>query len=378
MSDLTTSATESGALPEAARGDQRVVVRSIGTSPAAVTNALRGFAGGGSSEATRLLLQAPSILVEGVSETFGQQLATILREAGLEVGVEDNDAPFEPGVGDHEVALTLRNPARLREVAGAISGFLGCDVNKAAQLAWASPALLIGKVSAATVDALRARFEPLEVEVDASRTADATYDVYLGADDDSSRIVVVQALRDLGIRATETGPLLATGLNRTQADRLWDRAGRRAPIRLLDHAFQRFDIRLLSAPDTPAVREHLMATTGMPERIVPKLLGSLPTVLHESVRYDDAPRLLQELDALGAKAEARLVTFMAFDLVVTSVKDPRAALAVMQAFVEDDGLMGKLQRPPVPIAGPFTLTRARWMQRELESVGVKARLEERA
>ena len=46
MSDLTTSASESGALPEAARGDQRVVVRSIGTSPAAVTNALRGFAGG--------------------------------------------------------------------------------------------------------------------------------------------------------------------------------------------------------------------------------------------------------------------------------------------------------------------------------------------
>ena len=381
MTDPTGAAAPppSSPLPEAALGNQSVIIRSIGRSPAAVTNALRAVAPGATEELTRKLLQAPSLLVSGVSEQFSTALAAILRDVGLQIDVCDDDAPFEPGVGDHEVAIYLKDPTRLREVAGEIAAFLGCDVNKAAQLAWSSPALLIGKVSAATVQALRDRFEPLGAELDVSVTAEALYDVYLGTDDRGQRTIVEQTLRTLGVPYSPRGPLIATGLGRAAADRLWAEASRRAPVRLLDHAFQRFDVVLEGAEDTEALRAHLVETTGMPERIVPKLLASMPRVLHAGVPMRDVPALLEGLAAVGAKASARLLTFQSFDLVIDKVADPAKAVTVVSAFVANpDGLMSKLQRPPVPLDGPFTQTRALWMKSELAAVGVTARMVERS
>ena len=138
----------------------------------------------------------------------------------------------------------------------------------------------MGSVSANTVEALRRRFEPLGVEIDVSQPSLASYDLFLGDCPARERERVKQLLRNLKLPLIDAQdaapqPLLAVGLSKAQADKLWDQLRRTSlPARLVNRDFERFDLRLDDAlqvgPEGQAIVDYLVATTGMPERIAPR------------------------------------------------------------------------------------------------------------
>ncbi|MCB9761019.1 MAG: hypothetical protein H6739_14365 [Alphaproteobacteria bacterium] len=360
-------------------GQHRLVVRSIGSAAPAIQRAIVQALRLPKDDVLRRLYQAPSVLLDGIAEPLGEQLSGVLSEAGLETEVLPMDAPFTPGVGDREVALHVGDPARLREVVAVVARFLGSDAAGAAQVLRSAPAVLVGQVSIATVEALRAQLAPLGVELDVSVGGQSRYDLFLGPCEPGVRSLAARVLRALGVEAQPEGPLLALNLDRATADRVWAQLQPRAPVRLIDQAFQRFAIRLEEAPDTPEVRALLVAQTGMPAAVAPRVLSRLPIVLHQGARHTDVPALLSALAEVGARATAQLLTFLTFDLVVEQVTDRARAVDVVAAMTGHDAatVSQSLRALPARLEGPFNQTWALWMQAELRAAGVRASLEER-
>ncbi len=377
--DASVAAPASPPLRIATEGDHRLVVTSIGRAAPSLHQALAKALPLSSQTLLARLYQAPSILLDGISLTLGHHLMDLLREAGLEVAVEPSDAPFEAGVGDCEVALHVSEPSRFRAVVVEVAAFLGCAPARAAQTLWQSPAVLVGRVSRATVDALRARLEPLGVELDVSTPPHARYDVLLADDVPGVRARVLAALRAEGIDVDTHGPLLAMGVTRAQADAVWRRLDRGIPVRLLDHAFERFDVRLDAAPDTEAVRTRLVEATGMPPRVAAQVLKRLPIVLHQGIRHADVSARLLALAEVGARASAHLVTFQTFDVIIEHTTDLAATAAAIAELTEPSGEPPTLalRRLPLRLAGPFSPLHARCLRHELRAAGARAHLEER-
>lgn len=355
----------------------KVVVDSIGTAGPGIGKALAKVVPLGPEALLAKLYQAPSVLVEDLTEEIAEGLCRILDDAGLRTRALPADAPVEAGAGDREVALWLADPMRLREVVAELARFLGADAATAARILWSSPSAALGNVSAATVEALRERLEPLGVELDVSVYDEAVYDLFVGECSAAERTVAASLLKDLGVEVAPEGPLLAMGLDRTRALAAWQRLEKRAPVHMLAQDFQRFDVRLDAAPTSPEVRALLLAQTGMPEAVADKALERLPLVLHQGVRHARLGELLAAWAALGAEATAHLVTFQSFDLMVDKASDHGAAVDLVQALTGRDKaeVSRAMARLPARVPGPFTAPRARWMRTELKRAGVRARME---
>jgi hypothetical protein len=377
--DSSVAAPAPPALRIATEGDHRLVVTSIGRATPSLHQALAKALPLPSQALLARLYQAPSILIDGISPELGHHLVQLLHGAGLEVAVERSDAPFEAGVGDREVALHVADPSRFRAVVVEVAAFLGCPPARAAQTLWQSPAVLVGRVSEATVEALRQRLQPLGVELDVSTPPHARYDVLLADDVPGVRARVLAALRAEGLEAHTTGPLLALGITRAQADAVWRRLDRGVPVRLLDHAFQRFDVRLDAAPDTEAVRACLVEATGMPPRVAARVLQRLPVVLHQGIRHAEVPVRLHALAEVGARASAHLVTFQSFEVFVEHTTDRAATAAAIADLTEQpvESVVTALRRLPLHLEGLFSPLRARCLRHELQAAGARVRLEDR-
>jgi hypothetical protein len=175
------------------------------------------------TELAQLLYRAPSELVGGLSHETGARLCALLRETGIDVDLLPPDETFEPGSGDYEVALVVTRVDNLLAVIKEAVRVLGVDVETAKRLVCASPAVLIGHVSRATVDALRRRFEAHDVDLDVSCSANAEFDLAAHSGDEPARRHLERYLSDEGVSATkgEDGQVLATGLTLSTAQRLW-------------------------------------------------------------------------------------------------------------------------------------------------------------
>ncbi len=360
-------------------GSCNLVVESIGSASPRVVQALRHGLQIPEFELVRRLYQAPSVLLTGVPETTARGIGELLTHTGLETRIADADEVFSAGKGDHDVALHVRNPSRLREVITEISNFLGCDGATAAQIAWSAPSALVGSVSRATVDALSRRFAPLEVEVDASVSESARYDLFAQDVPAPLRMEMDRVLKAQGFKVEPTGALVAAGLTRPAADALWQRFEQRVKMRLLDRAFQRFDVRLDRATESPALLATLVRETGMPAAAAPKVLRRLPIVLHGGVRYAELAERMGPLVEAGATVSAHLLTLQSYNLVIESVRDTRLAAKLLSTLTgsKEEEQHRSLRRLPLRLEGPFTTVKARWMRDELKAADAVVRLEER-
>lgn len=354
-------------------------VQSIGKAGPEVHRALKRVMALPHQEIVARLYQAPSELLTGLEHGTATQIAEVLESTGLEIRVRPAEEPLPPGKADLDVALHLTDPGRLPEVAREVAAFLGCELPKAAQVVWSSPAMLVGQVSEATVRALRERLEPLGVELDLSRPEEASFDLYISPCAPAVRHRAAGLVRGEKAEVREEGPLLAMGLGVAPTQRLW-RAFQASsiPVTVLNQDFQRFDLRLDRAPDTPALRQALVQTTGMPEKIVPKVLSRLPMNLLQGVRAAEVGPVLERFAALGAEVSAHLLAFRSFDLEITRVRDLTVAANLLGDLTDThpDHWRGELVRPTL-VEGPFPQTRALWMRHELAAAGCKVLLHER-
>jgi len=356
-------------------------VRSIGRAGPEVHHALKHVMKLPHQAIVARLYQAPSELLTGLEHDTAHQIADVLGETGLDVTVRPVSEAVIPGRPDFDVAVHLKDPSKLPAVAQEIAGFLGCELPKAAQLVWASPALVVGSVSEATVSALRERLEPLGVELDLSKIDEALYDLYIQDCAPALRRRAEELVQREGLEALTEGPLLAVGCSKASTERLWRTfQASSMPVSVLCRDVQRFDLRLESITnDTPALRDLIVEVSGMPERLVPKVLGRLPMVLAQGVHARDVPVWLGRFADLGAKLSAHLLAYRSFDLVIARCEDPSRTARIASELLQqdEDGLRKALLQLPVTLPGPFSQVRARWMQHELAQTGARVRLNER-
>lgn len=359
-----------------ASGEWRVIVDSLGNAGAGLLQALQRMSAVPESRLAELLYQGPSELAAGLDRESAEKLNALLLSAGLEGRILDAGEPFEPGDADHELALAIHDFRRMPDVLRLIVEILGVTAERARQIVCSSPAVLLGRISTNTARAIERRFTALPgVEVDVSRASTAVFDVFLGTCEASDRAHVSRVLRDLGHETGEAGEsLLASGLSREEADRLWSRLSRTSlPIRILNRDFERFDVRLDEAPDSPEMRAFL--GESIPAEVVGKVLGNLPIVTHPNVPFRRLTDVLARFDALGGRATGQLLAFQSFALEVRKVGDRRASSRALRHLAGlDEATAGAALRTAKRIDGPLTRPQASWLQWELRQAGTETSL----
>lgn len=357
----------------------RLVVRSVGTATPAAALALAHALPFSREHLARCVYQAPSVLLDGLPDGEATAIRDLLLRTGLDVTVAAANETPALGGPEYEVAVHVGDAARFREVAAELARFIGCTPARAVELLCASPAIVLAQVSLSTVQALGDRLAPLGAQLDASRLAEARYDLFVDAADAELRQRLLRELRAADIECHAEGPLLASGVDRAFVTALWRRHGGRSGWRLLDQALQRYDL-WLDAPvaEGPAT-EALLACTGMPRALLPRVHAALPFLLVDCAPATQAREALWTLHQAGVLASARLVTLSTWDVSLTAVPDPRAAATVLVRVgrLDEAGLAPLLMRTPARLKAGLTLPRARWLVAELAAVGCVAELEPR-
>lgn len=366
---------------QAGHGPARLVVRSIGSAGVTLIRSLRHVLPCSDADIAALLFQAPSVLLAGLERAQAEGIARLLGETGLDCSVLDPDAVITEGMGDHEVALSVRDVAHIPGVLVEVVRLLGVDVATARSLICSSPAVLLGGISIATVEALRARFDALGADLDASRSADARFDLFLGDGPAAIRDRAIDRLRAaVGPlpAAPASGPLVVSGLDHATAARVWRELRQSdVPARIVNREFSRYDVVLQAAADNEALRRHLTVRAGMPAAVVPRVLGKLPVVIHRGLRHAALEMVVAELAEAGAAAIVEPLAFQRFNIALGEVREPRPLVPVITAIagMDEVATLTALRARPARLAGLFPPLQARWLQHELRRAGVEARLE---
>jgi ribosomal protein L7/L12 len=343
---------------------------------------------GTDTELAELLYRAPSELLRGLNRETGTKLLKVLRETGIDVDLVPPTETYEPGSAAYEVALVIKRPDRMLDVIRETMRVLGVDVDTARKLVCANPAVLIGRVSQATVEALRRRYETLGVELDVSRSVDAEFDLAVDTSDFATRKRLERLLADeqIPVAVSEAGQFLATGLEAPAAERIWKKL-READVKVqvLNRDFQRFDVRMESAPGAPgdhdprrrALLDWMVSTIGMPAKSAERALAHLPFILVENISGGEMVTLLHQIHERGAGASAILLPLQKFALAVKPGGDRDSARSRIETITQSTPPPGFELGNPATLEGPFTKTQARWLQHELRRVNVHSVLVER-
>ena len=355
-------------------GPWRLAILSLGDASAGLIPALRHVSPLPAAELAALLFRAPSILAEDLSREVAETMAELLRRTGLEVAPLHRDEPFEGGKGVFEVALAVADASRLGGVAALICELLGCSPERAREMLCASPASLMGAVSAATVEALRRRFADVGAELDVSRPEAALYDLYIEDADAEGRAEAARMLEGVGVEAVDDGgALLAAGLGFREAQALWGALrGIDAPVRLLNRDFQRFDVCLERTNESAALLDNLAARTGLPPQAVGRFPAAMPRVVLEGVDYFDAIKAVARLGELGAEATARPVALQRFVVALSPGADAGRVTSLLRTVGGLDEEQAAVGVGGGALPGRFGKTQAAWLRAELERIGVEA------
>ncbi len=351
-----------------------IVVDSIGTAGAGMVKALKTAVPIPETHLAQLLFQAPSVLLDGLANDVAHQVNELLVEAGLETRTVRSGESIDRGDSDHEMALVVRDISRMVEVLNEVAMLIGLSLEQAKSLLCKSPTILLGKVSANTVAACRARFEALGAELDVTRPHEAIYDVFLGQCSPAERSRVREVLDEFGYQPPDDVDevVVQMGLNEEKAKQLWDRFSRSsAPLRLISRDFERFDLTLDAASDSPEMIEYLVSSTGMPKNVAQKIVSRTPVVLHQLIGFEAMSRYMEEIDKLGGSPTGHLIVFQSFDLRVSRVGNKSYSIQLLKMIADYDEASGVTALEEGVIHGPLTYVQARWLQWELQQVGTE-------
>jgi hypothetical protein len=349
---------------------RRIVVTSIGAAgPVAAAAVARGL-GVSVAQAVACFYRAPSVLAEGVAAETAEAIVRLLRDIGFAAHAAPQEAAAPPPARLFDVALHIAEPRAVHAAADALAAFVGATRDAALEMILVPPGLALGAVSAATVEAFRARL-PAGVEAVAARPEDSTYGLFLLDGPAVVRARLMLDLAPLGVAPDAAPGLIATGVAHDTVQRLWRRHQAGGMLRAVNAAFLRYDVvatGLAGAdPADPALAETLAALTGMPAELAPRALAELPLTMIEGAPHDAVAGHLAALAALGLDAHAELTTFQRLGIEVTAAADPAALKAVLAGF----GLPAVA--PPFRLETPVPELQARILRAALEDAGADVR-----
>jgi hypothetical protein len=133
---------------------------------------------------------------------------------------------------------------------------------------------------------------------------------------------------------------------------------------------------LNQAPDTPQMRKMLISV-GLPARVVPRVLTTLPVIIQQHVGHAAMQALLDRVAAAGGLAAGLPHSFQRFALTLRSVKVPDDAIKALITcgdLSETAASAAVKKANGVPV-GNFTRTTALWLQHILAVQGSDAGIE---
>jgi ribosomal protein L7/L12 len=362
-----------------------VAVNSIGHAGISMVAALRKALPLTDQEIAKRLLQAPSILAENLSRSVAEQMAALLDHAGLDVALVAADEDFSQGSGAFEVSLSIQDFSRVYDVLQSVMELTGIDVDQAIRLINSVPSVLLANISENNASVLRDRFAPLGVDVDVSKPSEAIYDVFLHGDSYRSQQEFTSLARSLKVDIAANADHSATtlvGLSYDSAQTLWKQATeRRIQCRMLNRAYQRYDVRLdrSDAKDIGALSEVLTDGCGIPKNIIPKLVRLLPITVATNVTLAAAQQLIRDLDKTGARAVAELTASLSFNLEFNELTNAEQVQPVLESigYVSGNKAREVLKGKRKTVEGPFSYPQARWMVSELKKLDCKVSMKKR-
>lgn len=371
----------------------QISVRSVGTANASVISTLMHLDPSRKRiDWAERIYRAPSTLLRGLNHANAEEICGLLSSTGLEVSVEEEDqtpAERESPTDSYDVALVVSRVEAVRPVVEEVVGFLGTEVDEALRIVCNAPALLIGKVSTATVTAIRGRFAPLGVEIDTANTRDDRYDMVVAV---SSATVATRVWEVIearlgpqpGRRPTRTGaavvaPIVIVGLPHTDAEALASSLqSLGTAARICSRSLQRLDLRLDDierVEDRRGFAELVEDRFGVPGKIVPKLGENLPIILATDLRQEAAADHLLALESVGARATVIPLAFARYRIEIVVAGKPEDSSALLMAL---SGQSESTTRRALADGGTFPASfmrlGARWLKAELERVGTKVKV----
>lgn len=358
-----------------------VVIDSIGEADASLIGRLGGALELAPQRIAAAVYRAPAILARGLVEAEAGSLRDVAAALGLAASVCRDDACPDAGDGEHELCVYVADVSKIPALAALVERVVACDAATAARLLWATPAVILGRISAATAAALARRFEAAGAEVDVGRPRASRFELHLT--DPGRRAEVEPVLRDIisPARDRDAPSLLASDLDFAAAQRAWERAlRRRLPVELVDRGLARADLVLTATSDADATAGVLTAALGIPADAARRILAHVPLVVGRGLRLGDAERVRGALAAVGARVELRLHALQRFVLRVDALERPEQASVDLAALFGDrpEAMRERLRRLPAVFGGPWGPLHARWLAHAARAVGVAVTLLEYA
>ncbi|MDZ7812685.1 MAG: hypothetical protein U5L74_06020 [Ideonella sp.] len=366
--------TSPQSIPEAALRD--VVVRSVGRATPALAAAVGKGLGLPVETVVRAVYRAPATLLQRVAPELAERLCTLLNATGLEVQVvPEGQAVDAPPLWD--AAAHVLDAARVHEAAEALARFTGLSAAAAQEALLTPPGVVLGGVSAASIDALKSTLPDGVVELVAVLPQDSRYALHLLPCAEMVARGVLEDVRKLGLEPLAREGIIAIDLEHRTAQALWQRHSRTGALRLIHTAFLRYTLSLQGPLHTfnPAQAALLEERAGVPAEMLPHLLTALPVGLHEDVSHTELPGLMAAYAAVGLPVQADLSTFKRYTLELAQAQDRDATqrLLVQQAAWPAGHPLPAL---PCHTAEPLSRPRARQLQALLDGLGCDAYLED--
>lgn len=354
-----------------------VIIESIGEADASLVGRLGAALDLPARQIAAALYRAPSLLAAGLDEAAAERLRAAAAAAGLAVSVRPDGALDAAGDDEHELAVHVPDVARTPAVAALVERLVGCDAATAAALLWSTPALILGRISAATAAALARRLAAAGAEVDIGRPGASTFELHLA--EPGRRGEVEPVLRDIMLAhpGRPSPSLLAGDLDIAAAQAAWERARRhRLPVQVIDRALARADLVLEATTDPPATARVLIDALKIPADAAGKLLAHLPLVVGRGLRLADAEAAHDALATAGARASVRLHALQRFVLRIDALDRLDRASGDLAALFGDrpEAMRERLRRLPAVFGGPWSPLHARWLAHAARSVGAATTL----
>lgn len=347
-------------------GNCSVVVTSIGEAKPRIAVAVAHGLDIPIDKALQAIYRAPSVLVRDVAAPLAENLCALLAKAGLGAEVAHGEIECEPAEL-FDVALHITDPAAAYPLAEAVADFCACDTARALTLLTTPPGVVLGTVSASTVDALRRHLPEGAAELVASNPVTARYVLIHSGDSLTVKAQLQAALASRG-QSEAVGDVLATDLDHGQAQDIWASFGRTGAIRIVNRDFLRFEIWLngTESGDAASHAAALETLAGIPAESAPSLLARTPFIVEDGIRHSALEERLRLYAEAGLLVRAELTTFQNVAIEIVSASDGARLSDALQRL----GLGADL-KPPF-LTGGMPETRARIVRAVLEGAGAEA------
>jgi hypothetical protein len=297
-------------------GGYSIVVRSIGRASPAVCQQIGAVLSLPAATIIKRIYQAPAVLMEGLGHDDGRKIRDVLDEAGLVVDLEPEPVGLGPAAL-FDVAVHIRNIEAFTAVGARLAEFLGCQPEEAERLLETPPGVVLGDVSEATIQALTRRLDGLGTNVVAADKQQSAYDLFLLEADRAARSAMLRDLRASGEACDDSAhAVILRGLSYDAAAAIWRRHQSAGSLRVINQAFEQWDIVLDGSDGSDAGLDALSVTAGIPREVCAKLIGHLPLVIEESVSNAALQERLQMYANSRLDVRAVLTTLRAVKLTI--------------------------------------------------------------